>query len=75
MPRLGLSEKTARRMGHTPITGDRGSLHAFDSSSIGKKAYIHINNTNPILIEGSKEQLAVEAAGWIVTRDGMMFSL
>jgi pyrroloquinoline quinone biosynthesis protein B len=75
MPSLGLSEKTARRMGHTPITGDRGSLHAFKKLSIGKKAYIHINNTNPILIEGSKEQLAVEAAGWIVTRDGMMFSL
>jgi pyrroloquinoline quinone biosynthesis protein B len=75
MPHLGLSEKTARRMGHTPITGDRGSLHAFNSLDIGKKAYIHINNTNPILIDGSKEQLAVEAAGWIVTRDGMMFSL
>ena len=75
MPSLGLSEKTARRMGHTPITGDRGSLHAFDSLAIGKKAYIHINNTNPILIEGSQEQLVVKAAGWIVTRDGMKFSL
>jgi hypothetical protein len=26
--------------------------------------YIHINNTNPILIDGSPQRLAVEAAGW-----------
>jgi pyrroloquinoline quinone biosynthesis protein B len=75
MPKLGLSAKTARRMGHTPITGPNGSLNAFDALSIRQKAYIHINNTNPILIDGSDERLAVEASGWVVTRDGMMFSL
>jgi pyrroloquinoline quinone biosynthesis protein B len=75
MPKLGLSPKTARRMGHTPITGPGGSLHAFDGLSIRQKAYIHINNTNPILIDGSDARRAVEAAGWAVTRDGMMFSL
>lgn len=75
MPKLGLSEKTAHRMGHTPMTGIGGSLSAFDGLSIGQKAYIHINNTNPVLIDGSDECQAVQAAGWTITRDGMVFSL
>ena len=32
---------------------------------------IHINNTNPILIEGSPERRKVEAAGFEVAEDGM----
>ena len=75
MPKLGLSEKTARRTGHTPINGPGGSLNAFEGLSVGQKAYIHINNTNPILIDGSDACRVVNAAGWTVTRDGMMFSL
>ena len=71
MPRLGLSDKTARRMGHTPITGQGGSLHAFDGIGIGQKYFIHINNSNPILVAGSDERRSVEAAGWTVTHDGM----
>ena len=31
---------------------------------------IHINNTNPILIDGSPERRKVEAAGWEVAEDG-----
>jgi len=75
MPALGLSPKTARRMGHTPISGEGGSLHAFDGLGIRQKAYIHINNTNPILVEGSPERTIVQDAGWQITRDGMMVSL
>ena len=75
MPALGLSPKTARRMGHTPISGEGGSLHAFDGLGIRQKAYIHINNTNPILVEGSPERSIVQEAGWQITRDGMMLSL
>ena len=36
-----------------------------------RKILIHINNTNPILIEGSPEALAVAAAGWEIACDGM----
>lgn len=70
MPRLGLSTKTASRMGHLAITGEGGSLDAF----VGKRArrvYIHLNNTNPVLIEGSPERGTVERAGWEVAYDGM----
>jgi pyrroloquinoline quinone biosynthesis protein B len=31
----------------------------------------HINNTNPILIEGSPERSKVEAMGFEVAEDGM----
>ena len=32
---------------------------------------MHINNTNPILVDGSPERARVEAAGWEVAEDGM----
>ena len=37
----------------------------------GAAIYIHINNTNPMLIDGSPERAGVEAAGWEVAYDGM----
>ncbi|KQT45291.1 pyrroloquinoline quinone biosynthesis protein PqqB [Aureimonas sp. Leaf454] len=70
MSEAGVGVKTGRRMGHLPIAGDGGSLHAFDDLGIGQRIYIHINNTNPILVEGSVERQAVEAAGWRVASDG-----
>jgi len=75
MVRLGLSQKTAWRMGHMAITGDEGSLRAFAEVQVGRKVYTHINNTNPILIEGSSERRVVETAGWEVAYDGMEIAL
>ena len=70
----GTGEKTGRRMGHMPIDGADGSLRALDG--LGKRRiYIHINNTNPILIDGSPQRRAVEAAGWEVAADGLEISL
>jgi pyrroloquinoline quinone biosynthesis protein B len=73
MLRAGTGTKTGRRMGHVPISGDDSSIHAFASG--GKRVYLHINNTNPILIEGSPEYRAVREAGWDVAYDGMEFVL
>lgn len=75
MRRAGVGAKTGRRMGHVPISGDAGSLHAFDDVRVGRKIYIHINNTNPILIDGSPERRTVEAAGWEVSHDGFKVAL
>ena len=36
-----------------------------------RRIYIHINNTNPMLVSGSPERRAVEAAGFEVAEDGM----
>lgn len=70
MIRNGSGEKTGRRMGHMPIGGADGSLAAL-AALPGRRFYIHINNTNPILIEGSPERRRVEAAGIEVAADGM----
>jgi pyrroloquinoline quinone biosynthesis protein B len=70
----GTGEKTGRRMGHMPINGPDGSLATLNG--LGKRRiYIHINNTNPILIDGSPERQRVEAAGWEVAADGLEISL
>ena len=70
MIRAGTGEKTGRRMGHMPIEGEGGSLRALDGLS-ARRIFIHINNTNPILIDGSAERQKIEAAGWRVAEDGM----
>lgn len=70
MVRTGTGTKTARRMGHMAIDGPGGSLAALDGLA-RRRLFIHINNTNPILIEDSRERRRVEAAGWEVAADGM----
>jgi len=70
MIRSGTGTKTGRRMGHMPIDGPDGSLAALDDVRT-RRVYIHINNTNPILVESSPERRRVEAAGWEIAEDGM----
>jgi pyrroloquinoline quinone biosynthesis protein B len=38
---------------------------------IARTVFIHINNTNPILLHDSRERRAVEARGFEVAQDGM----
>jgi pyrroloquinoline quinone biosynthesis protein B len=66
----GTGAKTGRRMGHMPIDGEAGSLAALKRLG-GRRIYVHINNTNPILVEGSPERVQVERSGWEVAEDGM----
>ena len=75
MPRLGLSTKTAARMGHIAISGENGSMAQLAKLNIGQRIYIHINNTNPILIAQSPEYETVRAAGWHIAYDGMEVAL
>jgi pyrroloquinoline quinone biosynthesis protein B len=70
----GTGTKTGRRMGHVPIDGAAGSLRALRDLSC-RRIYVHINNTNPILVDGSPERLEVERAGWEVAEDGMEIRL
>jgi len=74
MIRNGSGSKTGRRMGHMPIDGAGGSLAALAGLS-ARRLYIHINNTNPILVDGSPERRRVEAAGFEVAEDGMEIAL
>ena len=70
----GTGAKTGRRMGHMPIDGEDGSLAALEGLA-GRRVYVHINNTNPILIDGSPERVHVERKGWEVAEDGMEIEL
>jgi pyrroloquinoline quinone biosynthesis protein B len=69
--RLGLAGKTAREMGHVPIDGPGGSLEQLSRLPIERKIYIHINNTNPILLEDASERRIVELYGMQVAADGL----
>jgi pyrroloquinoline quinone biosynthesis protein B len=66
----GTGSKTGRRMGHMPIDGTDGTLAALAGLG-GRRILTHINNTNPILIEGSPERRKVEQAGFEIAEDGM----
>ncbi len=66
----GTGVKTGRRMGHMPIDGEGGTLKALHGLS-ARRIFVHINNTNPIQVDGSAARAKVEAAGWQVAEDGM----
>lgn len=70
MIRTHTGHKTGRRMGHMQIDGEGGSLNALAGLS-ARRIFVHINNTNPVLIDGSAERRRVENAGWQVAEDGM----
>jgi pyrroloquinoline quinone biosynthesis protein B len=69
MIRSRTGSKTGRRMGHMPIDGEHGSLAALAKLHT-RRIYIHINNTNPILVEGSPERTRVTGQGWEIAEDG-----
>src|SRR5579885_2644794 len=67
----GVGTKTGRRMGHMSVNEPDGTIAAFKDLGVKRKIFIHINTTNPILIEDSAERKACAAAGWEVAYDGM----
>lgn len=71
MARLGLASKTSREMGHLPIAGPGGSLDLLSPLPIGRTIYVHVNNTNPILLDDSPERRRVTDRGMEVAWDGM----
>lgn len=66
----GVGSKTGQRMGHMSMSGPEGSIAALSDLGLGRKIFIHINNTNPALLPGSAERAQLVAAGWEVAADG-----
>ena len=64
----GVGAKTGQRMGHMSCDS---VIAAFRSLGVARKLFIHLNNTNPLLIEDSCERLVAAAEGWEVAYDGM----
>jgi pyrroloquinoline quinone biosynthesis protein B len=75
LARLGISQRSARDMGHVPLSGPGGTLEALARLERPRKALVHINNTNPILLEDSPERHAVLDAGVEVAYDGLEIKL
>jgi pyrroloquinoline quinone biosynthesis protein B len=75
MRRAGLGEKTGKRMGHMSMSGADGTIAAFEEIRVGRKVFVHMNNTNPVNRPDSDERAQAEAAGWTVGRDGLEITL
>jgi pyrroloquinoline quinone biosynthesis protein B len=67
--------RSARQMGHLPISGTGGSLDRLSGLQRPRKIFIHINNTNPILDDTSVERRMASDSGWEVAWDGMEITL
>jgi len=75
MLRSGVGSKTGQRMGHMSVSGPNGTMAAFRTIDVRRKILLHINNSNPVLLDDSRERATVAAAGWEVAFDGMEIDL
>ncbi|WP_207486042.1 pyrroloquinoline quinone biosynthesis protein PqqB [Arenibaculum pallidiluteum] len=73
MVRQGLGPKTGPRMGHLSVGGPQGSIAALREARVRRRAFIHLNNSNPLLAADTPERAAAAAAGWEVASDGQEF--
>ncbi len=71
---LGLAERNAYAMGHMPISGPDGTLATLETLS-ARTVFVHVNNTNPVLLDDSAERAIVAASGIDVGYDGMEIEL
>jgi pyrroloquinoline quinone biosynthesis protein B len=72
---LGIGDRTARELDHLPIGGRGGSLERLAALPCQFRVYTHINNTNPILLEHSRERALVSRTGVAVGFDGLHVTL
>jgi pyrroloquinoline quinone biosynthesis protein B len=71
----GISDKRGIEMGHLDQSGKGGIIEILSGLVKPRKILIHINNTNPILVEDSPERQALNQAGIEVAHDGMEIEL
>ncbi|WP_103172590.1 pyrroloquinoline quinone biosynthesis protein PqqB [Paracoccus sp. SY] len=72
MIRMGLGQKTGRRMGHMPVVE---TMAAMRDLPVGRRVFVHMNNSNPLVDPASTQTREAEASGWQVGRDGMEITL
>jgi pyrroloquinoline quinone biosynthesis protein B len=71
----GLATKTGQSMGHIAMSGADGVIAALADIEIGRRIFLHINNSNPALRPDSLERIAARDAGWDIPADGMEITL
>jgi pyrroloquinoline quinone biosynthesis protein B len=57
------------------MSGEDGTMAAFEPLDVGRKVFLHINNSNPTLLIDTPERRTAEAAGWEIAFDGMEICL
>jgi pyrroloquinoline quinone biosynthesis protein B len=75
MIQAGISKKLGSEMGHLDQSGEGGIIEILSNLTKPRKILIHINNTNPILVDDSPQRLALTEAGIEVSADGMQLEL
>ncbi len=73
--KAGLGTKTGQGMGHIAMSGQTGAIEALAQLDIGRKIFLHINNSNPALLPASPERKMAEHAGWQIPADGTEITL
>jgi len=71
----GLGNKTGQGMGHIAMSGTSGAIESLDGLDIDRKIFLHINNSNPVLLRDSAERATAEHAGWQIPADGTEITL
>jgi pyrroloquinoline quinone biosynthesis protein B len=67
----GLGTRTGQAMGHIAMSGPDGAFAALADLGITRKIFLHINNSNPVLLSHSPERLDLARQGWEIPTDGM----
>lgn len=75
MIRAGLGAKTGASMGHISVSGEAGAMARLDGLGIGRRVFVHINNSNPLHLPGSAERATALAAGWEIGQKGARYTL
>lgn len=72
MIRMGLGQKTGRRMGHMPASQ---TIAEMSDVKVGRRIFVHMNNSNPLTDPDSAQAAEAAAQGWQIGRDGMEVTL
>ncbi len=71
----GITDSTSTEMGHLPVSGEGGTLQWLCGLNIAHRVYVHINNTNPMLNDASRQRQEVTDSGVHVAADGDTFEI
>ncbi|GAA1991450.1 pyrroloquinoline quinone biosynthesis protein PqqB [Kitasatospora viridis] len=67
--RAGFGTRTARQMGHLPITGPGGTAERLAPLTGVRRLYTHLNNTNPLVDPDAAEHQVLAALGIAVAQE------
>jgi pyrroloquinoline quinone biosynthesis protein B len=69
--RAGRGSAGAREIGHWPVGGEDGSAAFVAAQPARDKWLVHVNNTNPLLVEDGPERAWLRSLGIDVAEDGL----